>query len=77
MNDSNDDSAGLEAIWDQLLSRDAALIRRAYAALSIDEQRAVLAHLQRMAAEPGWHDEQRISAQVALAAISYTGSSHL
>jgi hypothetical protein len=59
----------LENLWDSLLSREAGLIRAAYASLALDEQASVLAHLQRMAVEDGWHPQQRISAQAALDAL--------
>jgi hypothetical protein len=70
MSHSNDDADDLETLWDRLLSREPEQIRSAFAALALDEQRAVAAHLQRMAAEPGWHPEQRLSAQAALDAIA-------
>jgi hypothetical protein len=59
----------LENLWGQLLSRQADLVRQAYDLLSPAERQAVLSHLQRMANEPGWHEEQRISAQAALNAL--------
>jgi hypothetical protein len=59
-----------ESLWDQLLSRRAALIQEAFASLAPQEQRAVLAHLSSMAEEPGWHLEQRLSARAALQALS-------
>jgi hypothetical protein len=59
----------LENLWDSLLSRETHLIRAAYASLTEDEQAAVLAHLQRMAVEDGWHPQQRLSAQAALDAL--------
>jgi len=59
----------LEILWDRLLSRRATEVRAAYAALEPAEQQAVLSHLQRMATEPGWHPEQRLSAQSALEAL--------
>jgi hypothetical protein len=55
-----------EIIWDQLLSRQPERILAAYWRLSPDEQQTVLRHLERMTTEPGWHPEQRISAQAAL-----------
>lgn len=59
----------LESIWSALLSHQPHLIRAAFETLSTEEQAAVLAHLKRMAEEPGWHDEQRASARAALAAL--------
>jgi len=62
----------LELLWDNLLSRQADLIRPAFTSLSEVDQQMVLTHLQRMTTEPGWHPEQRISAQTALDALSNT-----
>ncbi len=59
-----------EELWDQLLSRQEAQIQAAFASIAPDEQTAVLAHLYRMADEAGWHLEQRLSARVALQALS-------
>jgi hypothetical protein len=59
----------LEILWDALLSRDSALIWKAYKNLSSDEQIAVISHLRRMKREEGWHIEQQISAQIALVTI--------
>lgn len=63
-----------EDLWERLLSRQPESIRIAFDALPGSERAAVLAHLQRMAAEPGWHPEQRISALTALQAIAETRS---
>jgi hypothetical protein len=59
----------LEILWDNLLSRQAERVRAAFAALSPQEQRAVLKHLQNMAEGPDWHPEQRASAEAALNAL--------
>lgn len=59
----------LEIIWDGLLSREPDLIRTTYAALDPGSQREALGHLRKMATEPDWHPEQRISALAALAAL--------
>jgi hypothetical protein len=56
-------------LWDNLLSRQAEQVRQAFAGLTSQEQQAVIAHLQRMAEEPGWHAEQRRSALAALEAL--------
>lgn len=61
-----DEEIELEALWEGLLSRQPQRIQDAYQSLTGDEQRAVYAHLQRMASEAGWHPEQVISAQKAL-----------
>jgi hypothetical protein len=58
-----------ESLWDQLLSRQAALIQECFASLTPEEQGAVIAHLTRMVEETGWHAEQRLSARVALQAL--------
>ncbi len=60
----------LEELWDALLSQDARLIRAAYDSLGTGDQDTVLAHLRRMANEPGWQEQQRISAQAALEALA-------
>ena len=59
-----------ETLWDHLLSRQTKRIQSAFERLSTREQDAVITHLQRMATEPDWHPEQRISAQAALQALS-------
>ncbi|HLE52074.1 MAG TPA: hypothetical protein VI755_08420 [Anaerolineales bacterium] len=67
----------LETLWDGLLSRQPEQVRAAYASLDEMGKKAVLAHLERMANEAGWHPEQRFSAQVALEALkraTYDGS---
>jgi hypothetical protein len=62
-----------EQLWDQLLSRQPDQIVAAYLRLAVAEQAYVVRHLERMAAEPGWYPEQRLSAQAALAAIKDSG----
>lgn len=69
MTPMDDELTGLEHIWESLLSRQPAKIRAAYNALDEDSQGVVLNHLRRMAAEDGWHPEQRKSARAALEAI--------
>lgn len=59
----------IETLWDHLLSRQPALIQTAYQSLTPTEQNDVLAHLQRMISEDGWHPEQVQSAQAAVNAI--------
>jgi hypothetical protein len=59
----------LEELWENLLSRQPELIRPVFVHLAVEEQREVIAHLQRMSSEAGWHIEQRRSAQAALAAL--------
>jgi hypothetical protein len=65
-NDFND----LEELWDALLSRDVQRIRLVYNSLNIEDRQSILAHLNRMANEPGWQKEQRISARAALEALT-------
>jgi hypothetical protein len=64
--------SSLEALWEQLLSRQAEQVRGAFSCLTAQEKESVLAHLRRMASEAGWHPEQRLSAQAALEAIQAT-----
>lgn len=64
------DDAKLEGLWERLLSRQPEEVRTAFLSLSTREQEAVLAHLGRMVTEPGWHPEQRTSAQAALDALN-------
>jgi hypothetical protein len=59
----------LEELWDGLLSREPDRILVAFATLSSVEKESVLSHLRKMAEEPGWHPEQRNSAQAALAVL--------
>lgn len=66
----DDHTFELENLWDALLSRNPERIRQAFAGLDAEERQAVQTHLQRMATEPGWHPEQRLSAQTALESLS-------
>ena len=59
----------IEDLWDGLLSRQPELVRTAFSSLDLAERAAVLAHLQRIVGEAGWHPEQRLSAQAALDAL--------
>lgn len=59
-----------ENLWDMLLSRQPVMIEQAFTSLESDQQKAVMDHLQRMVAEPGWQPEQRVSAQAALDTIA-------
>lgn len=56
----------LELFWNNLLSRQEELVLLAWESLERDEQRAIYAHLVRMATEDGWTAPQRRSAEVAL-----------
>jgi hypothetical protein len=60
----------VEILWDHLLSRSPEQVREAFAGLDEAGRQAVLAHLRRMAGEPGWQPEQRASAQAALDALA-------
>ncbi len=59
----------LEALWDDLLSRQTERVQQAYLRLDMPEREAVFAHLQRMLTEPGWQAEQRASAKAAIHAL--------
>jgi hypothetical protein len=59
----------LEDLWDKILSRQSEQIRKAFMSLRSDEQQSVLTHIKHMATNPGWHLEQRISAQAAIEAL--------
>lgn len=65
----SDSNESLEEMWDGLLSREQEQVRSVFTRLTAEEQSAVLAHLHRMVEEPGWHPEQRLSAQAALQAL--------
>jgi hypothetical protein len=73
MADQNLDNYRPEDLWDGLLSRQPRLICTFFDSLAPAEQKTVMAHLQRMVAEDGWHPEQRISAQAALDALQQQG----
>lgn len=62
----------IETFWELLLSREEKQVKNAFARLSEEEQDAVLNHLKSMAQDPGWHTEQRISAQFALSVLEHT-----
>ena len=59
----------LERLWDDLLSRQPEKVRGAFIPLQAEEKQAVLAHLRKMANQPGWHPEQQLSAKAALQAL--------
>ena len=59
----------LEAVWDELLSRQPERIRATFSTLDTPEQQAVVRHLQNMSSESGWQPEQRLSARIALRAL--------
>jgi hypothetical protein len=59
----------LEQLWDNLLSRQPARIRKAFASLDTTSRKSVYEHLQLMASNPGWQPGQRDSAIAALKAL--------
>ena len=63
----------LEVLWDNLLSRNPEQILEVFTALDQIQQKNVINHLIRMVNEPGWHPEQRRSAQTALDTIGGRG----
>ncbi len=60
----------LEYIWDNILSRSPERIRKVFTQLDEASQREVIAHLQKMISESGWHTEQVVSAKAALDALA-------
>jgi len=66
------DNRSLEIMWERLLSRQPQQIKAAFESLAPDERQAVRNHLKRMSEEPGWHPEQRLSAQAALNTLGET-----
>lgn len=63
------DPDSLQYFWENLLSRNPARIQSAFLTLDPTSKQAVIAHLQKMATEPGWHPEQVESARAALETI--------
>ena len=59
----------LELFWGELLSRSPERIRAAFTPLDEKSRREVIAHLQKMVSEEGWHPEQVASARAALDAL--------
>lgn len=59
----------LQYFWENLLSRNPARIQSEFLTLDPTSKQAVIAHLQKMATEPGWHPEQVESARAALETI--------
>jgi hypothetical protein len=58
-----------ESLWNDLLSRQPMLVKKAFSSLDREGQEYVVAHLERMVSETGWQAEQVISAQHALTVI--------
>ena len=69
-----DSAEPLALLWNAILSRQTRRIQSAFQALDPAAQKALSAHLQRMASEEGWHPEQQKSAQAALDAIRELGA---
>jgi hypothetical protein len=66
----------LEVIWDDILSRRPARIRRRFDLLDEASRVEVMEHLKRMTTEDGWQDVQVASAQAALAALAESSQPH-
>ena len=73
----NQEQESIEDLWDNLLSRNPKQILEVFAALDELQQKIVQEHLSRMACKPGWHPEQRLSAQSALKALDNWGDQGL
>ena len=69
MNEPLENSDPVTQFWDALLSREPERIRRVFQLLDQGTRKSVIAHLQRMATEEGWHPEQRLSARAAIDAL--------
>jgi hypothetical protein len=69
MSNNNQHVFSPEDFWGNILSRDADLIRPEIDRVSNDERTRIINHLQKMVSEPGWHEEQKISARYALDVI--------
>ncbi len=61
-----------DELWDAILSRETRAYPECLEKLDHEEQTSLLAHLERMTSEDGWHPEQVTSAQAALDAIRKT-----
>lgn len=59
----------LSDFWDAILSRNPRFIQEAFVELDEPSKMAVVAHLEKMATESGWHPEQVKSAKAALVVI--------
>lgn len=59
----------LQSFWENLLSRNPTRIQSAFLSLDPTSKQVVIAHLQKMATDPGWHPEQVESARAALETI--------
>lgn len=61
----------VEIFWDNLLSRSSDRILTEINKLSPGDLDLVTKHLEKMSTEPGWHEEQKISAEYALSIIRH------
>lgn len=59
----------LEDIWNDILSRRPARVKRRFSMLDKASQQQVLIHLNRMVTEDGWQEVQVTSARAALSAL--------
>lgn len=66
---NNHNFLSLEGFWENILSRDKELVQSTINKVSNDEKNQIIYHLQKMASEPGWHEEQIKSAKYALDVI--------
>jgi hypothetical protein len=64
----------VDPLWEQRLSEDPALIRRAWNRLTNDECEAVLTHLRRMRDDGDWSVAQQQRAACALQALAEQAS---
>jgi hypothetical protein len=70
------DHINADQIWDHLLSRQPDLIMKAFQQLNTTDKKNVILHLQRMISESGWHEEQKISAEIALTNLKRINTNH-
>jgi hypothetical protein len=68
------ETEALETFWEDVLSSEPARIGRAWGLLTRTEAQAALAHLQKMAQEPGWQPVQQQAAADALRVIQGLGA---
>ncbi len=60
----------LDIFWDDILSGQPERILAAFSDLNPSARSAVLAHLKRMATEPGWQPAQQLNASKALRVLA-------
>jgi hypothetical protein len=59
----------LEEVWDDILSRRPARIKRRFDMLDAESRKEVIQHLRSMITGDGWQEPQIISAKAALSAL--------